>query len=234
MRRKVADLFERFYPHYAGEDQLFKSKVEACLTGVEVILDAGCGSGRMAGHDFRQGRRTIVGIDADDDVRKNASLTYAIRGNLAALPLMDGSVDLILCRYVLEHIEEPATIFREFCRVLREKGKIVLLTPNLWHYVTLVSRVAPWWFHRWFNAVYGVSETDTFKTFYRANTRRRITCLAAQAGLRVGRMELMETSPNYLEFSRLLYRLGIAYERVVNNISVCAEARVNIVATLVK
>ena len=44
----------------------------------------------------------------------------------------------------------------------------------------------------------------------------------------------METSPNYLEFSRLLYRLGIAYERVVNNISVCAEARVNIVATLVK
>jgi hypothetical protein len=45
---------------------------------------------------------------------------------------------------------------------------------------------------------------------------------------------MLETSPNYLEFSRVLYHVGIAYERLVNRWSVLAPWRVNIIATLEK
>ena len=91
MRERIVDLFERFYPDYGGEDRLFRSQVEDCLLDASVLLDAGCGSGRMAGHDFRQSNRMILGIDVDSDIKENATLTRAVRGRL---------VDLILCRYV--------------------------------------------------------------------------------------------------------------------------------------
>ena len=234
MHERIIDLFEKFYPNYSGEDSLFESHVRDSLRDVSVVLDAGCGSGSMAGHDFRQKDRLVVGVDVGHDIKENPTLTQGVCGRLELLPFKDRSVDLILCRYVLEHIEEPWATFGEFRRVLRDNGKIVVLTPNLWHYVTCISRIAPWWFHRWFNTSNGISEKDTFKTFYRANTRRRIARLAREAGLRVGRVEMIETSPNYLEFSRLCYRFGVGYERVVNRLPLLKWARVNMVATLVK
>ncbi len=234
MHKRIKDLFENFYPNYRGEDQLFQSHVDKCLCHSSVVLDAGCGSGRAASHDLRMGNRVILGIDMDNEIAKNRSIDHAARGTLEMLPLKDNSVDLILCRYVLEHVERPNNIFSEFYRVLRVKGEIVLLTPNLWHYVTLVSRLASWRVHRWFKEAYGIAEEDTFKTFYRANTGWRLKRLAAQSGFRVETMEMLETSPNYLEFSRILYRVGVVYERVVNSFPVFSFGRVNIVATLVK
>jgi hypothetical protein len=79
-----------------------------------------------------------------------------------------------------------------------------------------------------------VPDTETFPTYYRANTTPAIRRLAREAGLVVTRLELLETSPNYLEFSRLLYRLGILYERIVNRVRMLAGLRVSIVATLAK
>lgn len=234
VQERIRDLFEMHYPDYCGENGHFLSQIEEYLTSDAIILDAGCGSGRMASHDFRSRGKIVLGIDRAADVKENGSLTHALRGTMEDMPLKDGSVDLILCRYVLEHLVEPTRAFREMSRVLREKGKLVLLTPNLWHYVTLLSRLMPWEVHRWFNRAYGVADNDTFRTFYRANTRRRIARLASRAGLRVVRMESLETSPNYLEFSRLFYRLGILYERMVSNVSWCSGLRVNIIATLEK
>lgn len=234
VQRRVADLFERFYSSYCSENALFKSEVDGWLSRAGVVLDAGCGSGRDANHNYRVEGRIVVGVDIGEGLKRNRSLTHPVRGRLEALPLRNGCVDLVLCRYVLEHLEEPSRVFVELSRVLREGGKVVLLTPNLWHYVTLISRITPVALHRSFNKAYGIDEVDTFRTFYRANTARQIARLARDAGLRVLKMELIETSPNYLEFSRLLYRLGVLYERVVNAYSFCTKIRVNIVATLEK
>lgn len=234
VRPKVIDLFSRFYPVYKGENEVFQRQVLGCLSKSDVVLDAGCGSGRMADHDFRDKARMIVGLDICDDLKANSSLTYAISGTLEDLPLREKSIDTILCRYVCEHLEKPERVFLEFARVLRNGGKLVLLTPNNWHYVNLMARLTPWWFHRWFNSSYGIAENDTFPTFHRANSPRRIKQLAEWSGMRVARMELLETSPNYLEFSWFLYLLGIGYERLVNRFSALSRFRVNIIATLQK
>jgi len=234
VRPPVADLFERFYPNYQGENASLKREVVACLFPSAVVLDAGCGNGYMCDHDFRSCSKKIIGLDVCNDLSSNKSLHHSVSGSLAALPLQAESIDLILCRYVAEHLSDPLRVFGEFARVLRAGGKIVLLTPNRWHYVSLISHLTPFWFHRWFNSLYGVAGEDTFPTFYRANSQGRIRTLAEQAGLRVATLHMLETSPNYLEFSRLLYRLGIAYERIINRWPCLAGFRVNIIATLEK
>lgn len=234
IRRPVADLVRRFYPNYRGETAVLRDQVLAVLSPAHVVLDVGCGNGSMTSLDFKSQCKMVVGVDVCNDLKANSSLHHAVSGTLESIPLQSGSVDLVLCRYVVEHLPYPLGVFREFFRVLRDGGRIVLLTPNRWHYVSLISRFSPFRFHRWFNSLYGVAEEDTFPTFYRANSQGHILRLAEQSGLRVVVLQMLETSPNYLEFSRILYRVGIAYERLVNRWAVLAPFRVNIVATLKK
>ncbi len=234
VQRQVSDLFRSFYPAYRGEEAVFQAHIELAVAGANCVLDAGCGSGVMSAHELRASGRLVVGVDSDGDVAKNGRLDYAVRARLDAIPLRDESVDVVVCRYVLEHLDHPALAFNELARVLRPNGSFVLMTPNALHYVAVISRLTPLWLHRLLKRGHGVPDTETFPTYYRANTTPAIRRLAREAGLVVTRLELLETSPNYLEFSRLLYRLGILYERIVNRVRMLAGLRVSIVATLAK
>jgi ubiquinone/menaquinone biosynthesis C-methylase UbiE len=54
------------------------------------------------------------------------------RGNLdEKLPFDDRSFDYIVCVEGLEHIENPANAIREFSRLLKQKGKLVISVPNI-------------------------------------------------------------------------------------------------------
>jgi len=46
------------------------------------------------------------------------------------LPLDDSAVDAIISAEVVEHLENPRAVFREFGRLLRPGGALVLTTPN--------------------------------------------------------------------------------------------------------
>lgn len=48
------------------------------------------------------------------------------------LPLMDASVDSVLCSQVLEHVFEPIPFLREIHRVLRDGGSLMLTVPFVW------------------------------------------------------------------------------------------------------
>ena len=54
------------------------------------------------------------------------------QGNLdARLPYADGFFDAVVCVEGLEHIENPANAFREFARILRAGGTLVVSVPNI-------------------------------------------------------------------------------------------------------
>lgn len=53
------------------------------------------------------------------------------RGNLShALPYPDNSFDYITCIEGLEHIENPHQALREFSRILRHRGQLIVSIPN--------------------------------------------------------------------------------------------------------
>lgn len=234
--RKEA-LRRRFYPpHFRGMYDRLQDAIDRYVRPTDVVLDAGCGSGRVFAHRLagraqtgaRPGVRRVVGVDVTDEARANENIDDAVRGDLRALPLCDASFDLIVMSHVAEHLTDPPRAFRELARVLRPGGRLLLLTPNRRHYVPLVARLLPHRLHVAYSRWRGVDARDVFPTAYRANTAGRLRALAEDAGLVIERLERFETEPEYLAFHVVPYALGVAYERLVNRVEALAALRVNL------
>lgn len=98
------------------------------------ILDAGCGEGYLA-RIFAQGGADAVGIDVCADLIKAAQelateaslpVNYHV-GTVNNLPIRDGQCDVVVCNHLLNDLQDISTPFREFARVTREGGRIVIL-----------------------------------------------------------------------------------------------------------
>jgi len=101
------------------------------------LLDAGCGSGIEAANLQRlvPGLR-ISGIDVSSVAlstavaRPDKGSALFCQGSLERLPFGDGVFDYIASHEVIEHVEDPALVLRELCRVLKPGGVCVIATPN--------------------------------------------------------------------------------------------------------
>ncbi len=226
--RKEA-LRRRFYAaSFRGMYDSLQDAIDQYVRPTDVVLDAGCGSGRVFQHRLAGRVRRVIGVDVTNEPRGNQNIDAAAKADLRALPFRSETFDLIVMSHVAEHLTQPEPVFRELARVLRPGGRLLLLTPNRWHYVPVVARLAPHSLHVAFNRRRGVDARDVFPTVYRANTATRLRALAEGAGLAVERLDRFETEPEYLAFHIVPYALGVAYERAVNRIGALAGLRVNL------
>jgi SAM-dependent methyltransferase len=222
-------LRKRFYkPSFRGMYDRLLDAILEFSDREDVVLDAGCGSGRVFQHRLAGRVRRVVGIDVTNEPRENENIDDATKGDLRALPYRDAQFDMVIVSHVAEHLTDPEPVFRELARVLRPGGRLLLLTPNRWHYVPLVARLMPHRVHLLFNNWRGIDSRDIFRTAYRANTASRLRELCAQAGLAVDRLDRSETEPEYLAFNIVPYALGVAYERVANSAGFLSFLRVNL------
>jgi SAM-dependent methyltransferase len=91
------------------------------------VLDAGAGPGRYRpcfahceylAHDFGQEPSTVG---------RYTKLDYQC--DITAIPVPDGSFDVVLCTEVLEHVPEPIRVIRELSRLLRPEGMLLVTAP---------------------------------------------------------------------------------------------------------
>jgi SAM-dependent methyltransferase len=233
LRFRKTELRERFYPpQFRGMYDRFSDVIHNHVRKGDVMLDAGCGSGRVFQYHFDDEQRPqrIVGIDMTDEPKGNGNIDDAARADLAALPFCSGTFDVAISSHVAEHLVQPDRVFGELSRVLKPGGRLLILTPNRWHYVTISSALLPYSFHRTFNSWRGIDVHDIFPTVYRANTARRLRSLYDGAGMDVEQLYQFETEPEYLAFSTATYALGVGFERVVNRFDALRNARVNLLA----
>jgi SAM-dependent methyltransferase len=233
LRWKKHEFRERFYPPaFRGMYDRFSDVIHGYVRAGDVMLDAGCGSGRVFQYHFgaAQRPRRIVGVDVTTEPRGNGNIDAAARADLAALPFRDATFDIAVSSHVAEHLTQPERVFGELARVLKPGGRLLILTPNRWHYVTVSSALLPYRAHVRFNEWRGVDAHDNIPNVYRANTAGRLRSLYGRAGIEVERIEQFETEPEYLAFSLPTYALGVAYERIVNRFGVLRNARVNLLA----
>ena len=182
-----------------------------------------------------------VGVDPDQRsmVEHRAPEVCRAAGLMERLPFPDGSFDLVVCSWVMEHLARPERALAEAARVLqspdppsgRPGGRLVFLTPNAWHPLAWANRVlgrASAWQGRLVRRLYGRVEADTFPVVYRANTRRRIAELAKAAGLEPVAFYAVG-DPTYLAFNEALYRLAVLAERLT-----LRWMRVHLIGDLVK
>ena len=228
------ELRKRWYPsQFRGMYQRFEDTLRECIPAGALVLDAGCGSGRIFRYELAADCR-VVGVDIGAELRDNPNVADRVRGDVQRLPFASSSFDAVLASHVMEHLSRAAEALAEVARVLRPAGRFLLLTPNRFHYVPLVAGLAPQRLHVWFNRRRGVAERDVFPTLYRANTAGRLRRLLEGAGLTVERLERLEPEPEYLAFHPLSYALGVGYERLVNRVGLLAPLRVAIIAIATK
>ena len=226
-------LFYHYYhPHaFWNEDQILEATLRKLLAPNLRVLDAGAGAGDLFPKDFRRLCKEVIGVDLDPRVAENPMLTRGLVAPLDALPFPDGHFDLIFSRWVFEHLEQPECVIGEMARVLSPGGRVVVMTPNRFHYMTLVSSLTPLRFHRLWNRMLGRESADVFPTVYRANTRRRLETLFSEAGFETEALLQLECAPNYLVFHPATFLLGVAYERLVNRFGWLAGVRLILLGT---
>jgi len=141
-QRAVNALFDRGAAHYdrvcrvmslgAGQRYRRRALAQAGLRRGHRVLDVGTGTGllarEIAGTVESSGR--VVGLDP------SVRMMFAGRAHLKiplvqsvgeALPFRDETFDFVTMGYALRHVPELGNAFREYRRVLRAGGRIVLL-----------------------------------------------------------------------------------------------------------
>jgi dolichol-phosphate mannosyltransferase len=129
----VYDIIAAFYRKFIIRPAL-NQFVKAYFPANARVLHAGCGSGQVDA-DIRHHVK-ITGLDISLNAlnlyrRNNRSHCRVLHGSIFDLPMADGELDGVYNLGVMEHFtpEEIHRILREFTRVLRPGGRMVIFWP---------------------------------------------------------------------------------------------------------
>jgi SAM-dependent methyltransferase len=212
---------QRLKDKYFPEDhpyRIFECEVESRLRPEHTLLDAGCGRAAPILSKYRGKARRLIGVDLVEFGTPPCDLEL-YHGDLATMPLDDGCVDLIMSRSVMEHVTDPAGVYREMYRVLKPGGHFVFLTANLWDYASIIAAAIPNRFHPWIVArTEGREEHDVFPVAYRTNTRSSIDRWTKQAGFETVSFCYLGQYPAYFMFNGLLFLLATGYEKLIGKV----------------
>lgn len=142
--------YDRVGSYYGGRNWLecdpasmaIGSKV-AELVGRGLVLDLGCGDGRLAVPVALHGCTVVAGdisnvmlklaLEKAAKARLDATRLIPCRMNALSIPLANDSVDGAMANGILHLISEPSIVIRELWRVLKPGGKLFIVgnSPGL-------------------------------------------------------------------------------------------------------
>jgi SAM-dependent methyltransferase len=124
---------------------------EAGLRGGRV-LDAGCGTGRLAAALAEPGIARVWGVDASPEMlvvaRAKTSRAGFKEGRLEALPFRDAWFDAAVA-WLVVHLVDRGAAFWELRRVLRPGGRVAVVSFDPAHF-------SDFWLNRYFPSLEGI------------------------------------------------------------------------------
>jgi SAM-dependent methyltransferase len=124
--------------HPRGTELLYDLVRDMGLPAGSLAVDVGCGDGRHSVQLAERFQFTVTGLDPVPRqievanaslVSLDLELAGRVRfelGAAEALPLEDGTLDLVWCRDVLVHVANLDRAYAEFQRVLRSNGRVLV------------------------------------------------------------------------------------------------------------
>lgn len=148
----IQDAFGDFRNHEI-RDQWVIEHLEQIPKG-KILLDAGAGQQRYRSYcshlryiaqDFGQYVPNEISVGLLQDV----SWDYTgidITCDIIDIPLDDGAVDAVLCTEVFEHLKNPILALKEFSRILKPGGTLLLTAP-----FCCLTHMAPYFYYNGFS-----------------------------------------------------------------------------------
>ena len=152
LRKYFIRKIKSFFPHVGLENQSAREKwLEQTLRKIPEnsrILDAGAGTQRY--HKFcahlRYVSQDFAQYDGQGDAKglQIGAFDYGqldIVSDITSIPEPDAAFDAIMCVEVLEHLPEPEIAIREFARLTRPGGYLILTAPfaSMTHFAPFIS-----------------------------------------------------------------------------------------------
>jgi SAM-dependent methyltransferase len=145
-REKIADYYpEEYSPFATSQNRIIQHakglmvrqdirRMRRLIGGQGKILEIGCGTGEYLAALRDIGEWKVTGVEpspyASEIAREKYGL-HVISGTLFDAAFPPESFDLVLMKYVLEHVHNPKESLVEVHRVLRNDGKFLLWVPNV-------------------------------------------------------------------------------------------------------
>ncbi len=198
----------RHDPEYQFRWDVYFDELERLAADAANFLDLGCGDNKTVRE------LTINGSKIGLDMAIPNDITDFCCGDAEALPFANETFDLIGCRFVLEHLPHPDSVFREVQRVLRPGGLLLTQTTNKRHPLVALGRLLPQRVKRILvYRIYGRSGGTDYPTYHRFNHPRDFS--RPYQGLEPIRSWYIEDL--HLE-SKALFYLSYAYHRLTKRL----------------
>jgi SAM-dependent methyltransferase len=138
-RREVREAWEAIATTYAdrrdadGSDAALVAELATSFPSEATVLDVGCGDGARTLANLPQ---DSVGLDLSREglalARQNVPEARLLQGDMTALPVADSTVDCITAYHAVFHVHrnDHPTVYREFARVLRPGGTLLMTLPS--------------------------------------------------------------------------------------------------------
>lgn len=115
-------------------------KTIADFRPTDVVLEVGCGPGQHLIH-LAEKFQTGIGVDLSERMIQKAKaisqtsefrqkLSFRVDSGESLTTVEDASIDVLICVGALEHMPDKPQVIKQFTRVLRKGGRLVILTPN--------------------------------------------------------------------------------------------------------
>lgn len=134
-----------YHEQHGHPDKLLHYRIEQVLNTVQIgqddtVLDIGCGNGH---HLFALANKIKMGIGIDFSEKMiqiareklaqtnlQDKLHFQVDDSQKLTSIQDCSIDVVMCIGAFEHMQDKKRVAQQMFRVLKENGRLVVLTPN--------------------------------------------------------------------------------------------------------
>jgi SAM-dependent methyltransferase len=193
--------------------------------GADVVMDVGGGRSWHFGDAYRSNPAwRLIGVDIDPaELALNPTLDQAISADICqTLGVADASVDLVLCRAVVEHLHDTAAFLRNVHAALRPGGKAVFVFANKWSPPMILNRLIP---HKlaeklMLALVPGTAGYGGFKAYYDKCTHSQFKRGLRRSGFEIEYDYCSYYSSSYFQFFLPVHTLSILLDLIRQALSI--------------